>query len=91
MKEKELFFEVGMKPIEQLIEEGHYDPTVEHSKSYIANIYKDQLKYFEKVGLGKLTSNGVKVTKSLINITKKRLYELRPLSRIKKDIKRRNK
>ena len=76
-----------MKPVKQLIEEGLYDPNVEHSKSYIANIYKDQLKKFEKLGFGKRTENGVKVTKSLINITKKRLYELRPLSSIKKDVK----
>ena len=46
------------------------------SKLWLIHFYQDQLDYFARVGLGKYTEFGVKVTKELIEITKKRLYQL---------------
>ena len=43
------------------------------SKLWLVNFYREQLDKFAKVGLGKETENNVKVTKELIEVTKKRL------------------
>ena len=50
--------------------------TVVGSKLWLINMYQEQLDKFAKLGLGKLTENGVKITKALINTTRKRLEEL---------------
>ena len=50
--------------------------TVTGSKLWLINFYKEQLNKFNKVGLGKYTEFQVKVTKKLIETTKKRLEEL---------------
>tara|TARA_Y100000310_G_C20037599_1_gene514673 strand:+ start:146 stop:475 length:330 start_codon:yes stop_codon:yes gene_type:complete len=46
------------------------------SRLWTINFYRDQLKKFEKVGLGGFTDNNVKVRKSLIEVTKKRLKDI---------------
>ena len=46
------------------------------SRLWLIHFYQDQLDYFARVGLGKHTGSGVKVTKNLIEITKKRLHQL---------------
>ena len=46
------------------------------SKSWLINMYQEQLDKFAKLGLGGETENGVRVTKDLINTTRKRLEEL---------------
>ena len=54
------------------------------SLNQICGFYREQLRKFEKIGLGNKTENDVVVTEKLIAITKKRLYELtfsRSLSR----------
>ena len=50
--------------------------TVTGSKMWLINFYREQLNKFNKVGLGKRTEFQVKVTKKLIETTKKRLEEL---------------
>ena len=50
--------------------------TVTGSKMWLINFYREQLNKFNKVGLGKRTEFQVKVTKELIETTKKRLEEL---------------
>ena len=67
-----------MKPKQQLIDEGLINDRLQYSRLYIAKIYKTQLDKFYKLGIGKETNNGVMVTQSLIDITKKRLYDLCP-------------
>ena len=46
------------------------------TKKWLINFYQEQLEHFDKVGLGKFTSNNVKVTPKLIKATKKRLEQL---------------
>ena len=46
------------------------------TRLWTINFYREQLRKFEKVGLGKFTEHDVKVTKDLIEITKKRLKQL---------------
>ena len=72
-----------MRPYKELIDEKIIDENKIVTRGYIASIYKSQLKKFEKIGLGKDTENGVRVTQELIDITRKRLYELQPLAKIK--------
>ena len=50
--------------------------TVVGSKLWLINMYQEQLDKFAKLGLGNLTEHGVKITKDLINTTRKRLEEL---------------
>ena len=42
----------------------------------IKHFYIEQLKKFEKIGINKKTEFGVKITKELIEITKKRLSQI---------------
>ena len=42
----------------------------------IKHFYIEQLKKFDKIGINKKTKFGVKVTKELIDITKKRLSQI---------------
>ena len=44
--------------------------------SEVRQFYRNQLINFYKVGFGKKTSNGVIVTQTLVNVTKKRLKQL---------------
>ena len=46
------------------------------SRLWTINFYREQLRKFEKVGLGGFTDNNVKVTKSLIATTEKRLKDI---------------
>ena len=49
------------------------------NNSGIPQFYRDQLKSFNKIGIGKKTNSGVTVTKELIDTTKKRLDQLNSL------------
>ena len=68
-----------MKTHRQLVKEGIINDEQEVGRVYIAKFYKDQLREFAKLGIGKETNNGVRVTQSLIDITTKRLHQLQPL------------
>ena len=46
------------------------------SRLWTINFYREQLKYFARVGLGNRTQHDVMVTPKLIAVTKKRLEEL---------------
>ena len=46
------------------------------SRLWTINFYREQLKYFAKVGLGNRTRHDVRVTERLIAITEKRLKDL---------------
>ena len=46
------------------------------TKKWLINFYQEQLDYFNKLGLGKMTTHDVKVTPRLIAITQKRLDDL---------------
>ena len=46
------------------------------SKKWLINFYQEQLDYFNKLGLGKMTTHDVKITPELIAITQKRLDDL---------------
>ena len=46
----------------------------------IRDVYKNQLRKFEKLGLGNYTEYGVKVTPELIRITQKRYDEVKKLT-----------
>ena len=46
------------------------------SRLWTINFYREQLKYFTRVGLGNRTQHDVKVTPELIAVTKKRLEDL---------------
>ena len=52
------------------------DTEVIGSKLWLIHLYQEQLDKFNKLGLGKQTENGVKVTKELIEITQRRLSQL---------------
>tara|TARA_Y100000310_G_scaffold300431_1_gene336099 strand:+ start:484 stop:717 length:234 start_codon:yes stop_codon:yes gene_type:complete len=49
------------------------------NSSSIPQFYRDQLKSFDKIGIGNKTNSGVTVTKKLIEVTRKRLSQLNPL------------
>ena len=67
-----------MRPRDELIAEGIINENKNVTYSFIATFYRAQLKKFDDIGLGNPTEFGVKVTPQLIEITKKRLYELTP-------------
>ena len=68
-----------MKSKKQLIEEGLINDNLVISRGHIIEFYRDQLLKFEKVGIGKETEHGTKVSKKLIKTTKKRLRQLSPI------------
>ena len=70
---------------EYLIENKILDESKVYSRTYIAKFYQNQLDKFEKIGLGRPTENETIVTQSLINITRERLYQLKPFLRITED------
>ena len=71
-----------MRNYQELVEEGIINESIIISRTHIAKVYKDQLIKFNNIGIGGYTENAVKVTKKLIDTTKKRLYELQPLATI---------
>ena len=72
----------------ELIEDGLYDDSKNFSHKIITKFYQDQLKKFEKVGMGKSTENDIIVTPSLIAITRKRLGQLLPISAAKQYLRK---
>mgnify|MGYP003134044934 CR=1 FL=1 len=52
------------------------DIEITGSKLWMISFYREQLRKFNKVGLGNLTEHDVKVTDKLIAITRKRLDDL---------------
>ena len=52
------------------------DIEITGSKLWMINFYREQLRKFNKVGLGKKTENDVRITQELIDITKKRLEDI---------------
>ena len=68
-----------MKPKKQLIEEGLINDNLIISRGNIIEFYRDQLLKFDKLGVGKETEHGTKISKTLIKTTKKRLRQLSPI------------
>ena len=62
-----------MKEAEKNKRGWNYDPRRHFD---IRELYKTQLKKFRKLGIGKYTEFGVKVTEDLISITEKRYKEI---------------
>ena len=77
-----------MKTKNEMIEDGVYDDSKSFSHKIIITFYQDQLKKFEKIGMGKLTENDIIVTPSLIAVTRKRLGQLLPISTTKRYIRK---
>tara|TARA_Y100001938_G_scaffold47603_1_gene66317 strand:+ start:371 stop:589 length:219 start_codon:yes stop_codon:yes gene_type:complete len=50
-----------------------------YSRAYIIRFYKEQLEKFQKIGIGNKTEFNTVVTQNLINITIRRLRELKSL------------
>ena len=53
---------VKMKTTKELIEEGILDINKIIIRNFIASFYKQQLKKFDRIGVGKKTDNGVIIT-----------------------------
>ena len=68
-----------MKSKSEMIEDGHYNDALVISRLFIIEFYRDQLKKFEKIGIGKETEHGTRISKKLIATTKKRLRQLSPI------------
>ena len=64
-----------MRPREELIKEGIINENKKVTYAFIASFYRDQLEKFNKIGLGKVTEFGTKITPQLIDITRKRLSQ----------------
>ena len=68
-----------MKSKSELIEDGLINDAIVISRCFIVEFYRDQLEKFKKIGVGKETENGIKVSKKLIKTTEKRLKQLSPI------------
>ena len=68
-----------MKSKSELIEDGLINDALVISRLFIIEFYRDQLLKFEKIGIGKETEHGTKISKKLIKTTKKRLRQLSPI------------
>ena len=68
---------------EYLIKEGILDESKNYSRVFIARFYQEQLEKFEKIGLGKTTENDIVITPELVRITRERLFQLKPILRLK--------
>ena len=79
-----------MKTKNEMIEDGVYDANKNFSHKIIITFYQDQLKKFEKIGMGGSTENDTVVTPSLIAITRKRLGQLLPISKAKQYLRKVN-
>ena len=75
---------------DKLIEDGLYNESKGCSHKVIAEFYETQLEKFEKIGLGGSTENDTVVTKSLIEITRKRLKQLKPFTTVRRGRKRKS-
>jgi len=64
---------------EYLIENKIFDDSKSYSRTFIAKFYMEQLAKFEKLGIGKVTENDIIVTPELIEITRERLFQLKPI------------
>jgi len=64
---------------EYLIENKILDESKSYSHKVIGNFYQEQLDKFEKIGIGNATENDVIVTPELIEITRERLFQIRPI------------
>ena len=74
-----------MKSRKELIEEGLINDNLVISRGTIVEFYRSQLLKFEKIGIGKETEYGTRVSQKLIKTTRKRLYQVSPiLSKINK-------
>jgi len=58
-----------------------------YNKKLITDFYMSQLNKFDKLGMGKRTENNIIITKKLVDTTKKRLYQLKPILKIVKENK----
>ena len=67
---------------EYLIENKILDDSKNYSRTFIATFYVEQLAKFEKLGIGKATENDIIITPELINITRERLFQLKPILRL---------
>ena len=65
-----------MKSKKRLIEDGLINDSLVISRCTIVEFYRNQLLKFEKIGIGKETEHGTRVSKKLIKTTKKRLRQL---------------
>ena len=70
-----------MKSKSELIEDGLINDSIVISRCFIVEFYRNQLEKFEKIGMGKETEHGTRVSKKLIATTKKRLRQLSPILR----------
>ena len=70
-----------MKSKKRLIEDGLINDSLVISRCTIVEFYRNQLLKFEKIGIGKETEHGTRVSKKLIKTTKKRLKQLSPIIR----------
>tara|TARA_R100000152_G_C6781873_1_gene217439 strand:+ start:2639 stop:2878 length:240 start_codon:yes stop_codon:yes gene_type:complete len=61
---------------------GMYNDQI-YTKNYVALFYRDQLKKFKKIGLGKQTEYGIEITRRLIKVTERRFKELKPTTSLK--------
>ena len=68
-----------MKSKSELIEDGLINDALVISRLFIIEFYRDQLKKFEEIGIGKETEHGTRISKKLIATTKKRLRQLSPI------------
>ena len=68
---------------EYLIKEGILDESKNYSRVFIARFYQEQLEKFEKIGLGRTTENDIVITPELVRITRERLFQLKPILRLK--------
>ena len=75
---------------DKLIEDGLYNESKNYSHKVIAEFYETQLEKFEKIGLGGSTENNTVVTKSLIEVTRKRLKQLKPFTTVRRGRKRKS-
>ena len=53
-----------------------YDMEMTTSRLWLLHFYREQLRKFEKLGMGKKTENDVLITEDLIRVTKDRLNKL---------------
>ena len=53
-----------------------YDIAITTSRLWLLHFYREQLRKFEKLGMGKKTENDVLITEDLIRVTKDRLNKL---------------
>ena len=58
------------------MEEYDYDERHRNSISNIISFYKEQIRRFERIGIGNMTEFNTMVTERLLDVTRRRLGEL---------------